>query len=211
MKRTAVLIIALICLCAGASAIGCAPQSSAGSGQVSPELSDVLMDAEAPKSGIPELESADGVELDALKDGYTITFKYSSAWEMEEEEADDTRFTHLLLSNDAQKQQLVIVAEISTPEIESLHNTTDKRGFLNSQYIREGLDITTIRDDVLIREREGLSLDFTQTSGSVKMDGIMYAFPWKGYTYAFAYISNEAIGEAEREQIYAMLNTVEFK
>lgn len=206
MRRFAIFIIALLSLSACSSYVDGADTGDVNSS--TPIISELTYSGALGTTRA--LKGANSINLDTKKEGYTITYSYDSSWESEEEAEDGARFTYLLLTNDAHQQDLVIVAEINTPGVESMHDAKSRREFLNNRYIGEDLNIEETRD-VYIRDRDGLSIDFTQVSGNIKMDGIMYTFPWNGYTYAFTYISSGEVGDEQRDVIYAMLNEVEFK
>lgn len=209
MRRIAVMVIALLCLCACSS--GADNGAATASDTVSPTISEITYDDAALSSGKVDADGG-GINLDMRKEGYTIAYYFDSSWESEEEINEGTRFTHMLLTNDVHQQDLIIVAEISSPDVESLHEADTRRQFLDSEYIKDGLEIERTDDVYFAGDKKicGLSIDFTQASGNVKMDGIMYAIPWKGYTYAFAYISSNEVGDAQRDIIYSMLNSIEY-
>lgn len=139
------------------------------------------------------------------RQGYTIAYDYDPSWQMEEEKTERVRYTYFLLDDDIQNRKLLTIAEVEIGDAD-INDPTVKQLVLAE--IEVGEQPRPQATSMAVSGAEGMELSFTHTSGNTTMNGMMYLFQWKGYAYAFSYLSGGELEQGDAEQLQSVLDGV---
>lgn len=158
------------------------------------------LSGELPPSPVPAMQPG----LDTGQQGYTISYMYSSAWDVQQEKDGDIRYTYYLVQGDINNQQILSVAERKLKDGEDIHNPTTKQQLLLELQLG---DAVTNTDTVQLFGEDALEVEFSSSPGNNDLTGLLYVFQWNGYAYGFAYMGAQ-VEEADRELLASVLDGV---